>query len=301
LLLASTRAETGQRVIVSSLPISRDFVDAVDLLHPQPASARESMDGITLAAAVHLSARFAYISPPARVATSGGGLWGRLVDGGYFENSGASTVDDLLHAICPDWNKSGSQARDGQRPVSTTLCSHALPRVVPVVLLIKNDPEAPSLCDEVPQNEGSAKFFTELKVPLDALMNTKDARARIAQRALVRQVEGHDLPSGDCDDGCVLEVSLSPRNTSEVMRAASLSHNQYNDPPLGWSLSQSSRAAMDHRFDDPDIQGQLECIANLAHGKACTTAQRCARRAAPPNPAEETRSDPAVASVPRSR
>jgi hypothetical protein len=146
-----------------------------------------------------------------------------------------------------------------------------------VVLLIKNDPEAASLCDSYRQTgDPGSGFFTEIKPPVEALLATTDARARVAQRAIVRLIEGHDRPSGDCEEGCVLELSLAPRG--EAARGAR--RDQYNDPPLGWSLSDASRAAMDRRFDDPDIQNQLECIANLANGKACTSAQRCRRHEA---------------------
>jgi hypothetical protein len=284
LLLNSVRVETGQRVLVSNLPISADFVDAVDLLRPTPASLRKPLTGITLAAAVHLSARFAYVSPAARVEDSGGHLWGRLVDGGYFESSGAVTARDLIRGICPDWNRpEESDEEPAPKSATPAVCNSKLPaslgRIVPVVLLIKNDPEAASLCDTYAQTGGAGpSFFTEIKPPVEALLATRDARARVAQRAIVRLIEGHDRPAGDCEEGCVLELSLAPRAGTEAARAAR--RGQYNDPPLGWSLSEESRADMDRRFGDSDIQNQLECIANLANGKACTSAQRCSRHEA---------------------
>ncbi|MBV8194581.1 MAG: patatin-like phospholipase family protein, partial [Candidatus Dormibacteraeota bacterium] len=293
LLLNSTRVETGQRVIVSNLVIptqpagagsadkTPDFLDAVDLIgvaarqarsRPPLAPLRE-LDDIRVSSAVHLSARFTYVSPAARVERTDGSLWGRLVDGGYFENSGAATAADLIRAVCPDW--------DDEKVCDKS--DAALEQVVPVVLLIKNDPQAPSLCD--PYN-GPATVprapLTELKPPIDALLATREARGRLAERAIVRLVEDNDRPSGDCSEGCVLELSLAPPGTGSNPAAGSIPPSSaqspahaFHDPPLGWSLSESSRKAMDDRLSDPDIHGQLQCVADLASGHECNTARRC--------------------------
>jgi hypothetical protein len=304
MLLNSTRVETGQRVIVSNLAIPTaghtnrldedppEFLDAVDLIGmtapstaPSGSSPRamtaplRRLDGIRLSSAVHLSARFTYVSPAARVERTDGSLWGRLVDGGYFENSGAATAADLIRTICPDWD---DETPNGQRVCNADVTG--LHDVVPVVLLIKNEPHAASLCDPYlgPNAVGRAPF-TELKPPIDALLNTREARGRLAERSIVRLVEGQDIPSGSCDAGCVLELSLappamqSPPATSAVASVPPKKRNPYNDPPLGWSLSDSSRRAMDGRLGDPDIQGQLQCLSDLTAGKQCTTARRCSR------------------------
>lgn len=302
LLLNSTRVETGQRVIVSNLVIPggstlqprkgepQEFLDAVDLigLTSQVASANgsegaqgklaafRSLDDIRLSSAIHLSARFTYVSPAARVERVDGSLWGRLVDGGYFENSGAATAADLIRYICPDWEDGDSDPGN-----NLSKCGHGIPDdVMPVVLLIKNDPHAASLCDTYSGPDIVPRApFTEIKPPVSALLATREARGRLAERAIVRLVEGGDTPLGDCRDGCVLEFSLAAPESpppSDPGQQASSKRHLYNDPPLGWSLSESSRKAMDQRLADADIQGQLACIANLASGKACTTTRKCA-------------------------
>lgn len=285
LLLNATRVETGQRVIISNLPLTDAFVDAVDLLHPGPASRRKSLDDIVLSAAVHLSARYAYLSPAARVERTDGKLWGRVVDGGYFEASGADTAADLIRAICPDWLAGGGAAAVPEAQAGNPVCNHALPaslgHVVPVVLLIKNDPQGASLCDTYPQLGPVRRgFFTETGPPVEALLATRLARARDAERSIVRLIEGRDRPSGHCQEGCVLELSLAPPGADHLAQLpARVRHRYtYTDPPLGWALSAASRAAIDRRFGDPDLRGQLECIAALASGKACTTALTCPRR-----------------------
>ncbi|MFZ8504639.1 hypothetical protein ACO1M4_14560, partial [Staphylococcus aureus] len=81
---------------------------------------------------------------------------------------------------------------------------------MPVVLLIKNDPHAASLCDTYSGPDIVQRApFTEIKPPVSALLATREARGLLAERAIVRLVEGGDTPLGDCRDGCVLEFSLA--------------------------------------------------------------------------------------------
>jgi hypothetical protein len=87
LFLNGTSVETGKRIIASNLRINNDFTDSTD--------ASDALDGVLrVSTAVHMSARFTYVSPA-------GGLRSgdHVVDGGYFENSGAATADDIFWTI----------------------------------------------------------------------------------------------------------------------------------------------------------------------------------------------------------
>ena len=101
LLLNGTSADTGKRILTSNLTIdsrswrrgvkdpgeSPDVLSAADKLGGQP---------MRVSTAVHQSARFTYFSPAGRFPDGT-----CTVDGGYFENSGAATLLDLLDTVRP--------------------------------------------------------------------------------------------------------------------------------------------------------------------------------------------------------
>jgi hypothetical protein len=92
LYLNSTWVETGKRVVLSRPRVEpKTFEDVED---------GEALANLSVADAVLASARFPYVSPAQTVpAVDGGGAWGHLVDGGYFENSGAQTASEILSAV----------------------------------------------------------------------------------------------------------------------------------------------------------------------------------------------------------
>jgi hypothetical protein len=119
LFLNSTLVETGARLIWSpvnlapspphtgaggdawSFPDATDGLVALESPAEPPGSGPSPAEGagakqrhtVSLATAAHASARFPYVSPAGRLPR------GHVVDGGYFENSGAATALDLLAAL----------------------------------------------------------------------------------------------------------------------------------------------------------------------------------------------------------
>jgi hypothetical protein len=79
-----------------------------------------SFDDVLLSTAAHNSARFPLISPPGSIRNTDGVIVDRIVDGGYFENSGALGAKELALGI---------RAID--------------PSLLPFVLIISNDPDDP--------------------------------------------------------------------------------------------------------------------------------------------------------------
>jgi hypothetical protein len=76
------------------------------------------LDDVELSTAAHNSARFPFISPPGSVRNRNQAIVDRVVDGGYFENYGALSAQEValaVHAVQPDLN--------------------------PVVLVVSNDPD----------------------------------------------------------------------------------------------------------------------------------------------------------------
>jgi hypothetical protein len=99
LFLNSTVVETGQRALIHPLgeytkeekgPLN-DTLDVSQILGTE----------LPLSTAAHLSARFTYVSPAGLIDThrEGSDRWVRLVDGGYFDNSGVATLQEIARAI----------------------------------------------------------------------------------------------------------------------------------------------------------------------------------------------------------
>lgn len=182
LFLNGTSVETGQRIIVSNLKITSgergEFADALDLRanlrRPGSTPDPDAVD-LPLSTAAHLSARFTYVSPAGRLPAGG-----HVVDGGYFENSGATTALEILYVV------------------ESVIAQHAEEwpeRLVPVVIEIRNGPVDGSDATLVQQgttgpaasSPGSVprrRLLGEVLDPLDTLLNAREARGSFSQAAI---------------------------------------------------------------------------------------------------------------------
>jgi hypothetical protein len=204
LLLNGTVVESGHRVVAAPVALAGALADSLDLRVATGSSVR-------LSTAAHLSARFTYVSPPATLHDSSGNVIAHGVDGGYFENSGATGASELVLALL----------RAAER-------QDLLERVVPYVILISNDPGNPPAASVAEQPP--ARWLTEVLAPLDALLNARDARGRLAEDAARTTAEAYS--------GAAIRFWVTD---SEVPL------------PLGWMLSDGAR----HELD-----GQLTRITN---------------------------------------
>jgi len=204
LLLNVTSVQTGRRIVVSDL--ASTFLDktsrarglytqAYDLYEMMsapctdpdlqgedcdpgnvPGTIRFDLDApdIRLSTAAVASARFPIISPAGVVVVEDRPAHGdRLVDGGYFENSGDTTALDVAEA----------------------LLEHGL---APIILSISNDPEREVVDVSVPRrqvvtpyvgpsgNDFGARVFGILSAPFLALLNTRDGHGAEAEDLVVR-------------------------------------------------------------------------------------------------------------------
>jgi len=171
LALNGTSVEHGGRLLTSNLPvIAREFPDAADL--------RFKLTGeVRLSTAVNNSARFTYVSPAGRVADGQ-----HVVDGGYFENSGAMTAGEILAAV---------MAADPSA-------------IIPVVVHISNDPDR-----EAGRTTLGNDVASEILAPILALLNARLARGSHDTLALQQRVEalgGYFLHFGLRDLGVPLPL-----------------------------------------------------------------------------------------------
>src|SRR6185369_2914769 len=172
LFLNSTWVESGKRVIASNLKIdAATFSDTVDIFDTVKADMR-------LSSAAHNSARFTYVSPAGTVRTPQG-VWGHLVDGGYYDNSGGSTAVEILDAMDEAMDEANPELRKS---------------ITPVVIMITNDPLLDNEKSPAPYS-----FMNELLSPVRTFFNTRPARAGFSRSALYNwtcEKNGLYLPIG---------------------------------------------------------------------------------------------------------
>jgi hypothetical protein len=235
LFLNSTEVQTGQRFIEEPFAALRgagkdlDVANAADLSYGRlPASS-------PLSAVVHNSARFTYVSPAgslldAAALKQGRSLTRQLVDGGYFENSGTTTLAELLVLLHSDY----ASACGGDTLYGGKEC--------PVKLIhISNDPGVESMrsddaCPDASRYDVPYSNLGEIRAPLLALANTRDARgtaARVAVRHLFTQGQVQQGPKDPVTDQSVFHFRLC---------------NGLHRLPLGWALSDEAFYEMERQL-----------------------------------------------------
>src|SRR6266480_3317359 len=186
LFLNGTSVESGNRIIASNILIDANFLEATDatgklLPVSQHIERRHPKIDMPLSTAAHMSARFTYVSPAGRFAPDGT----HVVDGGYFENSGAATALDIL------------------RQVNNELRQNAeLRAIIPQIIMISNNPlgvasgsrdltmtkqalknVARTAAAEAARREPGT-FLEDALAPIYSLLATREARGEYAQRAI---------------------------------------------------------------------------------------------------------------------
>ncbi len=210
LFLNGTWVDNGKRNVTSNVrPISPNFADLEDMVDTVGRPIR-------LSTAVHMSARFTYLSPAGTVATDNGPR--RVVDGGYFENSGALTASEILEVV--DTTCSDSPEVCGNNEIAI------------YALIVSNDPKHPANPDR-PDKTGSIarRILPETLSPVHAVFNARIARGHHADRRFVEAV-----------DGRVFRFQLPARDKERV--------------PLGWVLAGETRRKMDRMAQEhPSLVG----------------------------------------------
>ena len=229
LLLNTTDAASGRRVLFAPFTIGSSAGSAIDSLVPFQ-SLRASAPGpnksyplnLRLSTAAFVSARFPWVSPAATVpateipADSSAKM--RLVDGGYFDNSGADTALDLIQALAGKVNQINNEA-DNQR---VDLPGQNFPRVALKLIALGGG--------KYPVRDSFA--LGESMEPIRTLLSTRESRAYIAINRAART-----LPSKET----VIRVGETAETiTIKDMRIAALA-NPFYDLPLGWAMSLRTR------------------------------------------------------------
>lgn len=225
LVLNSTHVETGKRYLATPLRFDGTFTDAGDVLGLLDRD-------LPVSSAAHNSARFTYVSPAGHLDRGNGFEYGRVVDGGYFENSGLVTLREIYDAV-ETW-----------QPADTTRRRATL---VPVVVYLCNDPttcggESASAVQHVADSLAhvASTWANEVLGPVRAVLNARDARAALARSQLQATLGNRFIQLNVCRD------SVSPTSSGEVDSARTeKARDRVVSPPLGWLLSALARDWMD--------------------------------------------------------
>ena len=255
LFLNGTSVEKGNRIITSNLRLTNVFLDAEDAAdkiaqHTLPIT--KAGCHMPLSTAAHMSARFTFVSPAGRFPDGS-----HIVDGGYFENSAATTALEIATRI-KDW------------------CAFKKISNVDVkVIMISNDPRRGSIsiapAKPAPEPPGPKRtkpvitrgqFLGELTAPVYSLLNTRNARGTYAQKAIGR--EQRRFKAG---------VIAAPSDTEQMQPATKdIVYFRLRDTtvplPLGWMLSAAAAKTMQDQLrldDDVGHNGAAmnEVLANL--------------------------------------
>ena len=208
-----------------------------------------------LSTAAHMSARFTFVSPAGRFSDGS-----HIVDGGYFENSAATTALEIVTRI-------------------KDVCAHDhIANVDVKVIMISNNPQKESIAiaPAKPAPEparpkrtqpvtSNGQFLGEVTAPLYALLNTRDARGTYAQRAIARAQRrfktGTDAGTSEMEETQPVTkdiIYFGLRDTEVPL-------------PLGWMLSDAAAKTM---------QTQLQTAGNVHNGESMDEISRILQPAA---------------------
>jgi hypothetical protein len=208
-------SQVGQE---SNFKIPKDFY--VDIIH--------TANDVRISTASLLSARFPYVGPAGTILQENGRTIG-LVDGGYFENTGANTAYQILLSL-KTWDEKQRSASDpGKSSNQQEALSLYRSQIKPIILYLKNGVETDN-----DQPSGKTMFY-QLFAPIQTMLQVRDSHT---QNALFRLKEFVELYQGEFITYSLLATDHEP---IEI--------------PLGWALSRKAQEQIDMKVDKTDITG----------------------------------------------
>ena len=239
--LNSTAVDSGRRVIVSNVAYDAlEITDSIDLLSEKRRRALKT-SGLTLREAVLNSARFTYVSPPGEVRgcyapLDGDGacpqgqekIWDRVVDGGYFENSGLATLSDVVHRLMAKPPEGAGLSKDELFIIVIDNSSQP-------VLACRPARSGPASRGRTEERPADVPALSGMTAPVEAFLHVREARARLEVRRLSAEFE--------CERQLLDWSLLGGRETREQAEA------EQQRPALGWFLSTRSADWMLKRVD----------------------------------------------------
>ncbi|ULQ51385.1 hypothetical protein [Flavihumibacter fluvii] len=234
LFINTTRVKDGNPGIISSIVLAPDLfnrrIDVIDLLQPDKT--------IRLSTAAILGARFPFISPAGRIDSYKPRVADNeknpdslrshyFVDGGYFDNSGAGVVQEMMRAIL----QITASAKD-------SLLKKRFSKLSIVVLHITNSPQGSIPLKPI------GPFVNDLLAPLLTITGAFDMQTTVNDRRLMTYIK--DL------QGRATQFGIKSANYNPI--------HLYNDPEIAgdtlsngpfamnWFISDSVRHQMDRRL-----------------------------------------------------
>jgi len=238
LVLNATDSASGRRVVFSPFTFRTKNVEAqIDSLIPfQTLNPTETLQplNLRLSTAAFVSARFPWVSPAAAIPAKDDFSppdikKTRLVDGGYFDNSGVETAVDLLQSLedrITELNKVPGR-----------------PKVALKLIVLGGG--------QYPVRDSFA--LGETMEPIRTLLSTRESRAYIAINKASRIPQLHNQTFDRDVRGSKEQVTIKP------MRLVSLKKHSY-ELPLGWAMSLKTREIIENqsgRFWDCDPSNEF--------------------------------------------
>lgn len=253
LLFNGTSVGTGKRIVASHLDFAipagnppRLALDAFDLF----ALHADAAQRMALSTAVTVAARFPYVLPAGTLrdgtaCPANGEVCDRVVDGGYFENFGAATAEDLLLAM---------QATLGVDKAPWARAGG--PRIQPIIVQISSDPELDAE-DPSPKTPATsdARWWAEIVAPPESLYNTQSARGVLAMQALKRRARQLDIP--------FIHFSLHEDG------------DKGKTMPLSWALSRGAQYAIRRRLCSKHNSAEMAKLADAMDSAKLRTPIKC--------------------------
>lgn len=229
LFLNATVADTGQQVPIAPINLNtvpNYFIRDLKTLRER-AGLPDDQD-VPLSTAMSLSARFPLVMPAGLVRSSTKTL--RLVDGGYFENSGVETAQEVIIRISgPVCGAQGdfSNCVEGRGPAEKRAYAFRT-----IVLTDYDDLREAYELNRNPQEDEAG--LNELLSPLRAMVNVRTARGEL----IVGKLQ-------------VFNPAGRPGPAYIPAAMVTLNHRIYG-LPLGWQLSKEVQAIISAQIGEPD-------------------------------------------------
>jgi hypothetical protein len=233
LFINTTRTQDGNPGVVSNLQIDsgtfNNRVDVVGLLD-------KTNSDVSLATAAILGARFPYLSPAGKINDS------YFVDGGYFDNSGAGVVQELIRGII----NIGKKEKDSAGSLSSQIA-----RIHYHVLHIVNSPEIYDSSDL----KSISPIKNDLMAPVLTILGAYNMQTTVNDRRLINYLD--DLKKYE-------HISTNYRRIS-LYKIDNESHEQKKEEPyaMNWFISDSTLTRINMRLVQ---NGSLkDAICELTH------------------------------------